>query len=123
MNVKHSCAYYLSSRAFLGHFPSNPEDPGFHEAQEDLAQVLERENPIFSYVARRMLAEQPWTEGNGTVEDVRCIFCDFYDKADREPPEYFPADEPAEQMYDTGRLKWQRDIRGVGSSSNQNPTG
>ena len=93
-------------------FPSNPEDPGFHEAQDDLAEVLERENPIFSYVARRMLAEQPWTEGNGTVEDVRQIFCDFYEEADREPPEYFPANEPAEQMYDTGRLKWQRDIQG-----------
>lgn len=93
-------------------FPSNPEDPGFHEAQDDLAEVLERENPIFSYVARRMLAEQPWTEGNGTVEDVRQIFCDFYEEAGREPPEYFPANEPAEQMYDTGRLKWQRDIQG-----------
>ncbi|WP_254768439.1 hypothetical protein [Salinilacihabitans rarus] len=93
-------------------FPSNPEDPGFHAAQDDLAEVLERENPIFSYVARRMLAEQPWTEGNGTVEDVRQIFCDFYEEAGREPPEYFPANEPAEQMYDTGRLKWQRDIQG-----------
>jgi hypothetical protein len=59
-----------------------------------------------------MLAEQPWTEGNGTVEDVRQIFCDFYEEAGREPPEYFPANEPAEQMYDTGRLKWQRDIQG-----------
>ncbi len=93
-------------------FPSNPEDPGFHEAQEDLAEVLERENPIFSYVARRMLIEQPWTEGSGTVEDVRRIFCDFYEEAGREQPEYFPADQPAEKMYDTGRIKWQRDIQG-----------
>ncbi len=93
-------------------FPSNPEDPGSHEAQEDLAEVLERENPIFSYVARRMLIEQPWTEGSGTVEDVRRIFCDFYEEADREQPEYFPADQPAEKMYDTGRIKWQRDIQG-----------
>lgn len=93
-------------------FPSNPEDPGFREAQEDLADVLERENPIFSYVARRMLTEQPWTEGNGTIEDVRGIFCEFYDEADREMPDYFPDDEPAEKKYDTGRMKWQRDIRG-----------
>jgi len=93
-------------------FPSNPEDPGFREAQEDLTQVLERENPIFSYVARRMLTEQPWTDGNGTIEDVRRIFREFYDEAGREEPEYFPADEPAEKKYDTGRLKWQRDIQG-----------
>lgn len=93
-------------------FPSNPEDPGFREAQEDLTAVLERQNPIFSYVARRMLTERPWTDGNGTIEDVRRIVREFYDEAGRERPEYFPADEPAEKTYDTGRLKWQRDIQG-----------
>jgi hypothetical protein len=93
-------------------FPSNPEDPGFREAQEDLAEVLERRNPIFSYVARRMLTEQPWTDGTGTIEDMRRIFRDFYAIAGRDQPEYFPAEEPAEKTYDTGRLKWQRDIQG-----------
>lgn len=93
-------------------FPSNPEDPGFQDAQEDLATVLERQNPIFSYVARRMLTEQPWTDGTGTIEDVRRIVRDFYEEADREQPEYFPAEEPAEKTYDTGRIKWQRDIQG-----------
>ncbi|WP_253739211.1 hypothetical protein [Halohasta salina] len=93
-------------------FPSNPEDPGFREAQEDLGEVLEQQNPIFSYVARRMLTEQPWTDGNGTIEDVRRIFREFYDEAGREQPKYFPAEEPAEKTYDTGRLKWQRDIQG-----------
>jgi len=93
-------------------FPSNPEDPGFHEAQDDLAEVLNRQNPIFSYVARRMLTEQPWTEGNGTIEDVRRIVREFYDEVGREEPDYFPAEEPAEKTYDTGRLKWQRDIQG-----------
>ncbi|WP_049923890.1 hypothetical protein [Halopiger djelfimassiliensis] len=93
-------------------FPSNPEDPGFREAQDDLAEVLERENPIFSYVARRMLTEQPWTSGNGTIEDVRRIFREFYAEAGRDEPEYFPAGEPAEKTYDTGRIKWQRDIQG-----------
>ncbi|WP_049910883.1 phospholipase D-like domain-containing protein [Halorubrum coriense] len=93
-------------------FPSNPEDPGFREAQEDLADVLERQNPIFSYVARRMLTDKPWTDGNGTIEDVRGIVREFYKEAGREQPEYFPADEPAEKTYDTGRLKWQRDIQG-----------
>ncbi|WP_238398283.1 phospholipase D-like domain-containing protein [Halorussus salinus] len=93
-------------------FPSNPEDPGFREAQEDLSDVLERQNPIFSYVARRMLTEKPWTDGNGTIEDVRRIFREFYEEAGREQPEYFPAQEPAEKTYDTGRMKWQRDIQG-----------
>ena len=59
-----------------------------------------------------MLTEQPWTDGNGTIEDVRRIVREFYDEAGRDQPEYFPADEPAEKTYDTGRLKWQRDIQG-----------
>jgi len=104
-------------------FPSNPEDPGFHDAQDDLAQVLERENPIFSYVARRMLERQPWTEGSGTVEDVRRIVCEFYEEADREQPEYFPAEQPAEKMYDTGRIKWQRDIQGGRITFESEPDG
>ena len=93
-------------------FPSNPEDPGFRAAQDDLAEVLERQNPIFSYVARRMLTDKPWTDGNGTIEDVRRIVREFYEEAGRKQPEYFPANEPAEKTYDTGRLKWQRDIQG-----------
>ena len=93
-------------------FPSNPEDPGFRDAQEDLAEVLEQQNPIFSYVARQMLIEQPWTDGNGTIEDVRQIVREFYAEASRDEPEYFPATEPAEKTYDTGRMKWQRDIQG-----------
>ena len=93
-------------------FPSNPEDPGFRAAQEDLADVLERRNPIFSYVARRMLTEKPWRDENSTIEDVRRIVREFYEEAGRKQPKYFPADEPAEKTYDTGRLKWQRDIQG-----------
>lgn len=59
-----------------------------------------------------MLIEQPWTDGNGTIEDVRHIFRDFYAEASREQPDYFPATQPAEKTYDTGRMKWQRDIQG-----------
>lgn len=104
-------------------FPSNPEDPGFRAAQDDLAEVLERENPIFSYVARRMLTQKPWQEGNGTIEDVRRIVREFYQEAGREQPEYFPANEPAEKKYDTGRLKWQRDIQGGRVTFESEPSG
>lgn len=104
-------------------FPSNPEDPGFRAAQDDLAEVLERENPIFSYVARRMLTQKPWQEGNGTIEDVRRIVREFYQEAGREQPDYFPANEPAEKKYDTGRLKWQRDIQGGRVTFESEPSG
>jgi hypothetical protein len=104
-------------------FPSNPEDPGFHEAQEDLARVLDRNNPIFGYVARRMLQDQPWKDGTGTVEDIRQIFCEFYDRAGRDQPDYFPANQPAEQEYDTGRILWQRDIEGGRVTFESEPNG
>ena len=94
------------------HDRRRPEDPGFREAQEDPSEVLERQNPILSYVARRMLTERPWADGNGTIEDVRRTVREFYDRAGRDRPECFPADEPAERTSDTGRLDWQRDIRG-----------
>lgn len=93
-------------------FPSNPDDPGFRDAQDALTDVLERRNPIFSYVARRMMIDKPWNEGDGTVADVRRIFNDFYERVGREKPDYFPADEPAEKTHDTGRIKWLRDVRG-----------
>jgi len=102
-------------------FPSNPEDPGFHEAQEALQDVLERRNPIFSYVARRLLDRRPWTEGTGTVEDVRQIIREFYEEAGRPIPDYVPAHEPAEKQFDTGRLKWQRDIDGGRISFQREP--
>ncbi len=104
-------------------FPSNPEDPGFRAAQEDLAAVLERRNPIFSYVARRMVTEEPWHDGTGTIEDVRHIVDAFYDEAGRDRPEYFPATQPAEQRFDTGRMKWQRDIRGGRITFESEPDG
>jgi hypothetical protein len=104
-------------------FPSNPEDPQFHEAQEALTDVFERRNPIFSYVAHRMLNKRPWTDGRGTVEDVRRIVGEFYDEAGRPMPDYFPADEPAEKQFDTGRLKWQKDINGGRVTFEREPEG
>jgi hypothetical protein len=75
-------------------FPSNPEDEGFYEAQRDLNEILGVSNPIFSYVARRLLRESRYENAGGTVGHVREILLEFYDEADREVPEYFPR-EPA----------------------------
>jgi hypothetical protein len=102
-------------------FPSNSEDPEFYKAQGTLQDVLERRNPIFSYVARRLLDRRPWTEGTGTVEDVRHIIREFYETAGRPIPDYVPAHEPAEKQFDTGRLKWQRDIDGGRVSFQREP--
>ena len=47
-------------------------------------EKIQRQNPIFSYVAWRMFTKKPWTDGNGTIEDVRRIIREFYDEAGRE---------------------------------------
>lgn len=104
-------------------FPSGPDDPGFEAAQDDLAEVLERRNPIFSYVAKQMVRNEPWKDGNGTVEDVRRIFNDFYEIAGRKRPDYFPADQPAEKEYNAGRIMWRRDMRGGRVTFESEPEG
>jgi hypothetical protein len=88
-------------------FPSNPEDEGFYEAQQDLNEILDERNPIFAYVSRRILEDEMYLDAGGTVEDVRRVFLDFYDQAGREPPEYFPK-EPANRRYNIGKRKWRQ---------------
>ena len=88
-------------------FPSNPEDEGFYEAQEDLNAILDVRNPIFSYVSRRILHDEMYVNAGGTVNDVRQVFLGFYDLVGREPPEYFPQ-EPANRKYNIGKRKWRQ---------------
>ncbi|SIS21104.1 restriction endonuclease PLD domain-containing protein [Natronorubrum thiooxidans] len=88
-------------------FPSNPEDEGFYGAQEDLNAILDVRNPIFSYVSQRILGDQLYIQADGTVDDVRRVFLEFYDEANREPPAYFPK-EPANRQYNIGKRKWRQ---------------
>ncbi len=102
---------WFRNRAKMLHFdvvfPSNPEDEGFYPAQSDLNEILEVRNPIFGYVSRRILQEAYYTTGDGTVNDVRQIFTEFYKQADRPVPSYFPAHEPAPKQYSIGKRKWK----------------
>ena len=102
---------WFRNRAKMLHFdvafPSNPEDEGFYEAQKDLNQILDAQNPIFAYVSRRLLQEERYRDASGTVGTVRDIVREFYAEADRDVPEYFPA-EPANRKYNIGKRKWQQ---------------
>ena len=102
---------WFRNRAKMLHFdvafPSNPEDEGFYEAQEDLNAILDVRNPIFSYVSRRILYDEMYADAGGTVDDVRQIFLDFYDQVGREPPRYFPR-QPANREYNIGKRKWRQ---------------
>ncbi len=102
---------WFRNRAKMLHFdvafPSNPEDEGFYEAQEDLNAILDVKNPIFSYVSRRILGDEMYINSTGTVDTVRQIFLDFYQLAEREPPAYFPHN-PANREYNIGKRKWRQ---------------
>jgi hypothetical protein len=102
---------WFRNRAKMLHFdvafPSNPEDEGFYEAQEDLNEILDATNPIFAYVSRRILEDEMYLDAGGTVDDVRRIFLDFYDRLDRERPKYFP-ERPANRRYNIGKRKWRQ---------------
>jgi hypothetical protein len=87
-------------------FPSNPEDDGFYQAQDDLTSILDTPNHIFAYVARRILTDERYKDPTGTVDDVRTVIEDFYEHADREIPRYFPH-EPANREYNIGKRKWR----------------
>jgi len=102
---------WFRNRAKMLHFdiafPSNPEDEGFYDAQEDLNDVLDTHNPIFAYVSRRILEDERYANASGTVNDVREILLDFYEQIDRQPPEYFPR-RPANREYNIGKRKWRQ---------------
>jgi len=102
---------WFRNRAKMLHFdvafPSNPEDEGFYDAQADLNEILDKRNPIFAYVSHRILTAESYREAGGTVGDVRTIFEEFYEMADREKPEFFP-EEPANREYNIGKRKWRQ---------------
>lgn len=102
---------WFRNRAKMLHFdvafPSNPEDEGFYEAQEDLNKILDVRNPIFSFVSRQLLNEELYLDAGGTVDDVRQVVLDFYGRAGREVPLYFP-EAPANREYNIGKRKWRQ---------------
>lgn len=102
---------WFRSRSKMLHFdvafPARPEDDGFIGAQKDLNSILDAENPIFAFVAQRILQDEKYKQSGGTVDDVRQIFLEFYDVADRKVPSYFPR-EPANSEYNIGKRKWRQ---------------
>lgn len=102
---------WFRNRAKMIHFdvvfPSNPEDEYFHEAQRDLNSILDERNPIFSYVSIEVLHSEPYRDTTSTISDIRTILLDFYERADRPLPKYFPEKGPAEKHYSVGKRKWE----------------
>ena len=95
-------------------FPSDPEDEGFFQAQEELNKAINTQNNIFAHLSQEMFRRKPWRNPDGTVTHVRDIISDFYKRADREIPDYFPKDRSAAREYDEGKRKWKSaEQRGV----------
>lgn len=97
---------------FSVRFPANPEeDKEYHNAQQSLNSITGSRNPIVSFVSRRMLRDRPFENPKQTIGDVRQMFVDFYRKADREIPDYFPEEGPAEVHYNYGKRRWRNAYR------------
>jgi len=102
---------WFRNRAKMLHFdvafPSNPEDDDFYSAQQDLNEILEQPNPLFSFVSARLLDSEPYRNPDETVGHIREIVRQFYAEAGRDVPGYFPR-EPANREYNIGKRRWQK---------------
>ncbi len=105
---------WFRNRAKILHF-----DIMFHSSKEGEAEVnriIDSDNPLFHWIAYEL--NRKFTRGDLELEDdvlapVRRIIVDFYDRAGRRLPDFFPRN-PAEQAHDMGRVKWQRLKRHAG---------
>jgi hypothetical protein len=104
---------WFRNRARMLHFdvvfPSNSEEENYYDAKEDLERILTQHNPIFRFVARRLLTAERYADGDGTVKHVREIMLEIYNDANRPVPEYFPR-KPASREYNVGKRKWNNAI-------------
>ncbi|MFC7095729.1 phospholipase D family protein [Halobaculum marinum] len=82
-----------------------------HE-REETARLIKKRNLLFSWFAHLLFQKEirlPDQEDKLAV--AREVFCDLYDYAGRDRPDYFPAEAPAERIHDHGRRKWVRAYR------------
>lgn len=68
--------------------------------------IIERENPIYHWFVDLYLDRERELRDD-VLADARAVFLDLYERAGRSVPDYFP-DRPAEDIYDTGRRRWQQ---------------
>ena len=80
------------------------------EAEAEVQTLIETENPLFAWIAHRLLAgyrSDTLPMHADVLSSVRAILFELYDRASRPVPPYLN-DEPAEQRYDPGRRAWRR---------------
>lgn len=76
------------------------------EGEVEVNRIIDEGSPLFHWFTHLYL-DRDLRPKDDVLHDARAVFADLYDRADRELPDYFP-EEPAEDLYDIGRRKWQR---------------
>ncbi|MDS0296514.1 tyrosyl-DNA phosphodiesterase [Halogeometricum luteum] len=95
---------WFRNRAKILHFDVNFQTSRRGEAQVN--ELISKHNPLFSWFGCEYLAHDlRLAEDDDTLAEVRETMLALYDRAERNPPEYFPH-EPAERIHDTGRSRW-----------------
>jgi hypothetical protein len=74
----------------------------------EAAEIAQRDNPLFAYFSHLMFQQDISLPDQGDkLAPARAVFRQLYELADREIPDFFPKDGPAEMAYDRGREMWR----------------
>ena len=72
------------------------------------AELIARENNLFGYFSHLLFdREIALPDQDDRLEVPRAVFRELYAIAGRDPPDYFPEDEPAEHRFDLNREAWR----------------
>lgn len=75
--------------------------------REEAARIANQSNRLFAWFSHLMFHQVVTLPDRADkLAIARDVFCQLYDYAERNPPAYFPADKPAEEVYDYGRRLW-----------------
>lgn len=97
----------IQNRMKTIHLPVQFEDA--HARAEEMTNYIERTNPIFAFFANRFEKKEVAVpeESDDTLIEARRTVVELYEEADREIPDYFPSEAPAEKSYDAGKHIWK----------------
>jgi hypothetical protein len=82
------------------------------DERTEAAEIAQQDNPLFAYFSHFMFQQDISLPDQGDkLAPARAVFRELYKYANREMPDFFPKDMPAETKYDRGRAMWRNAFR------------
>ncbi|ESS11807.1 MAG: phospholipase D, partial [uncultured archaeon A07HR60] len=102
---------WFMNRSKMLHFKLMFE--GTSEARLRVREIIEKENPLFKWIARRLLEhpidvtdlQDETTPRDDLLAPVRDVVLELFNESSHEVPNYFP-EKPAEWEHDVGHQRW-----------------